>query len=173
MAKKVYIAEFDAKSGPYMRKLNDAQSKTLSASKKMEGAFIKVGAAIVAAFSIQQVISFGKELVELGAKVQGVRAAFTRLKDSQKLLEQLREATKGTVNDLILMQTAVKADKFRIPLELLAKGLTFAKQTAQDTGESIDYMVESFITGVARKSLPILDNLGIASVAVSGRNCSR
>ena len=62
------------------------------------------------------------------------------------------------------MQTAVKADNFRIPMDVLAKGLEFAQRRAQATGESVDYMVDSFVTGLGRESVKILDNLGISSL---------
>lgn len=43
------------------------------------------------------------------------------------MLSELRKATKDTVNDLELMQAAVRAKDFRIPLEDLGKYLQFAR----------------------------------------------
>jgi hypothetical protein len=62
------------------------------------------------------------------------------------------------------MQVAVRAKNFRIPMDVLAKGLEFAQRRAQDTGESVDYMVDSFVTGLGRESVKILDNLGISTI---------
>ena len=36
-------------------------------------------------------------------------------------------------------------------MDVLAKGLEFAQRRAQDTGESVDYMVDSFVTGLGRR----------------------
>jgi hypothetical protein len=83
--------------------------------------------------------------------------------NNPQLLDNLRKATAGTVDDLKLMQTAVQAKNFRIPMDVLAKGLEFAQRRAQETGQSVDYMVDSFVTGLGRKSVMILDNLGISA----------
>jgi hypothetical protein len=64
------------------------------------------------------------------------------------------------------MKAAVKARNFNIPLKQLGALLSFAQQRAGETGESIEYMTESIVTGIARKSLPILDNLGFSAVEV-------
>lgn len=111
---------------------------------------------------VGQLISDGKELAE---EMRGVLPAFEAL-DSPELLSNLREATKGTVSDLELMKSAVKADNFKIPLDNLAGYFAFATKRATETGESVDYLTESIINGIARKSLPILDNLGFSSTEV-------
>jgi predicted nucleic acid-binding Zn-ribbon protein len=100
--------------------------------------------------------------------MEGVEAAFNRLNDPN-LLDNLRKATAGTVDDLKLMQTAVKAENFRIPMDVLAKGLDFAQRRAQATGESVDYMVDSFVTGLGRESVKILDNLGISTIELNAK----
>jgi hypothetical protein len=41
--------------------------------------------------------------------------------------------------------------------------LQFASRRAQETGESVDYLVQSIVTGIGRKSPMILDNLGIST----------
>ena len=96
----------------------------------------------------------------------GVTKAFKDM-DQPDLLENLRKATKGTVNDVQLMTAAVKANDFRIPLEDLGKYLEFAQLKAQQTGQSVDYMTDSIVTGLGRKSPLILDNLGISAAEIS------
>ncbi|QNL49248.1 hypothetical protein H8S90_21295 [Olivibacter sp. SDN3] len=121
-----------------------------------------IAAAAGIAFGTQQLISFGMELFDIAKKSEGVRIAFARIGDSNDL-QNLREATKGTVNDLELMQAAVRAKNFKIPLDVLAKGLQFAKQRASDTGKEVDFLVNSFVDGIGRKSSLVLDNLGISA----------
>ena len=123
----------------------------------------KIGAAMVAAFAVDKIISFTKEAITLAAKAEGVERAFAKI-GSPELLQGLRNATNGTVTDLILMQNAVKASNFKIPLDQLANLFKFAQQRARATGESVDYLVDSIILGIGRKSIPILDNLGISAV---------
>lgn len=98
------------------------------------------------------------------AKVfQGVEEAFKRL-NRPDLLDEMRHAVKGTVNDLEIMKLAVQANNFEIPLEQLATLFEFAKKRAQDTGQEVDFLVQSIVTGIGRKSPLILDNLGISAV---------
>jgi len=120
---------------------------------------------IVGAFALDRIGSFATEAFNLAATAEGVKRAFNALNDPN-LLENLRKATKGTVDDLTLMQTAVKARNFKIPLEQLSTYFSFAQQRARETGESVDYLVESIITGLGRQSVMILDNLGISSAEI-------
>jgi DNA-binding cell septation regulator SpoVG len=64
------------------------------------------------------------------------------------------------------MQMAVRAKNFKIPMDVLAKGLQFATKRAVETGESVDYLVESFVIGLGRESVKILDNLGISTLEI-------
>ncbi|TFD95540.1 hypothetical protein E2605_11885 [Dysgonomonas capnocytophagoides] len=107
-------------------------------------------------------VNFVKEGIQMAAVAEGVRNAFNKL-NQPNLLTNLRAETKGMVNDFLLMQSAVRADKFNIPVEQLGKLLKFAQQRAQETGDSVDYLVNSIIMGIGRKSSLILDNLGISA----------
>jgi hypothetical protein len=94
--------------------------------------------------------------------MQTVGKGFARFGD-QAQLEQLRKSTRGLVTDLDLMKATVMAGNFGIPIEQLGGLLEFAKRRAQETGQSVDYLVESIVTGIGRKSPLILDNLGIST----------
>ena len=109
-----------------------------------------------------------KQGVELAKQGEGIRIAFDRLGRGD-ILEGLREATHGTVTDLELMKAAVKFNDFKLPVEELGTMLAFAQQKAKDTGQSVDYMVDSIVTGLGRKSLMILDNLGLSAAEIKER----
>ena len=100
--------------------------------------------------------------IELARSSEGVEIAFNRL-NRPDLLNQLKEATHGTVSEIELMKAAVKFDDFKLPVEELGTMLAFAQKKAKDTGQSVDYMVDSIVTGLGRKSLMILDNLGLSA----------
>ena len=106
--------------------------------------------------------------VELAKQGEGIRIAFERLGRGD-ILDGLREATHGTVTDLELMKAAVKFNDFKLPVEELGTMLAFAQQKAKDTGQSVDYMVDSIVTGLGRKSLMILDNLGLSASEIKQR----
>lgn len=111
-------------------------------------------------------VSKAKEFIVEGMnvadKAEGIVTAFNKL-NAPDLLRNMRTETKGLISDFQIMQTAVRADKFGIPLNKLGSLLKFAQQRAQETGDSIDYLVDSIINGIGRKSPLILDNLGIAA----------
>ena len=114
---------------------------------------------------IATVISEGTAMAR---EMEGVKMAFDRL-NQPGLLDSLREATHGTVNDLELMKNAVKFENFGLSLEQMGTFLAFAQQQAKDTGQSVEYLVDSIVTGLGRKSLPILDNLGLSSTEIKER----
>lgn len=154
---------------------DDAQADFSKGSKAVGGMSASVtslttqmkslAAAVGIAFTVDRVISFARESVKLAASAEGVERAFKRI-GSPQILDGLRKATRGTVTDLQLMQNAVKASNFQIPLDQLASLFAFAQARARETGESVDYLVDSIILGIGRKSPLILDNLGISAVAL-------
>ncbi len=148
--------------------VDEAAKKSKGFSETMNGLLTSAkGLALTLgiAFGVQQIIAYGREAVQLAAKAEGVERAFQRV-GSPEILDGLREATRGTVSDLVLMQNAVKASNFKIPLEQMANLFKFAQSRARETGESVDYLVDSIILGIGRKSPLILDNLGISAISL-------
>ena len=121
-----------------------------------------ISAASQAAEKAKEMISEG---IEMAKTADGISHAFEQL-NRPDILDKLREATHGTVTDVELMKAAVQAKDFRLPLDQLGKYLEFAQLKAQQTGQSVDYMTNSIITGLGRKSLMILDNLGLSAAQV-------
>ena len=109
-----------------------------------------------------------QESLKLAREGEGIRIAFERL-NQPGLLDNLKEATHGTVSEIELMKQAIKFENFKLPLEDLAIYLAFAQQKAKDTGESIDYLVTSIVNGLGRQSKQILDNLGISAAELTKR----
>ena len=141
--------------------LNDSEK----ASNKFKDFIKGIGQGIIAAFSIQAIIGFTKEVYKLASAAQGVEMAFKNIAP-KGLLADLRRATMNSVDDMQLMQRAVQANNFKIPLEQLATYLQFATKRAIETGQSVDYLVDSIITGLGRESVMILDNLGLSSAEI-------
>ena len=109
-----------------------------------------------------------KESVELAKAGEGIRLAFQRL-NRPDLLDGLRQATHNTITDIDLMKAAVRFDDFKLSLDDMGTMLAFAQQKAKDTGQSVDYMVESITMGLGRQSKQILDNLGISASEITER----
>ena len=115
-----------------------------------------------------EVIEITKASGELAKEAEGVTRAFERL-GRPGLLDELKAATHDTVSEFELMKAAVQFNDFKLPLSELGTMLAFAQQKAKDTGQSVDYMVSSIVTGLGRKSLMILDNLGLSASEVKDR----
>lgn len=105
------------------------------------------------------------EASQFAAEIEGVKPAFDAL-NRPDLLSQLRVATKGTISDLELMKQAVQYNNLGLPLDRMATALQFARIRARETGQSVDYLVQSIVNGIGRQSVLILDNLGISAAKV-------
>lgn len=173
MAKGTSLVKLQLESAQYEQKLRQAKrefndfASSIGINMKQMTAFGITTAAASQAISaltqeLQQAVT---QSIELAKAAQGVEIAFQRL-NNPGLLDKLREATHGTVNDIELMKAAVKFNDFNLPVEELGTMLAFAQQKAKDTGQSIDYMVDSIVTGLGRKSLMILDNLGLSAAEI-------
>ena len=138
-------------------------SKSIVAAAAQYASFAAVLGTVASGFS--EAISKG---IEMSSEAEGVSKAFNRL-NQPGLLDNLRQATHGTINDLELMKQAVKFDNFNLSLEQMGTFLSFAQQQAKDTGQDVNYLVDSIVTGLGRKSLPILDNLGLSATEIRER----
>jgi hypothetical protein len=122
-----------------------------------------IAAAAGLAFGASEVIGFAKELINLSGVAEGVRSAFDKIGTTGDL-DNMRKSVRGTVGDLDLMKRAVSAKNLGIPVQELGGLFAFAAKRAQDTGQSVDYLVDSIVMGIGRKSPLILDNLGISAI---------
>ncbi len=142
----------------FRRGIQQVDAKLKETSKLMGN----LGQLIGASFAVSHIQAFTAEAIQLGSQLETVSKGFARFGDVSTLME-LRKSTRGLVTDLDLMKAAVTAGNFGIPIEKLGGLLEFAKRRAQETGQSVDYLVESIVIGIGRKSPLILDNLGIST----------
>lgn len=108
-----------------------------------------------------EMVNFATASAQAYREIEGVRVAFERMGNAEQRLQQLRDATRGTVSDLQLMQFAVQSRNYEVPLNKIAGLFEFARNRARETGLSVDYLVNSIVVGIGRESPKILDNLGI------------
>jgi hypothetical protein len=130
--------------------------------------FNNLGGVIGAAFAGGAIISFAQDAMRLGDELQKVSQGFERF-GGEANLQQLRKSTNGLITDLELMKQATKAGTFGIGIGEMGNLLQFAKRRAQETGQEVDYLVESIVTGIGRKSPLILDNLGISATQLRSK----
>ena len=124
-----------------------------------------IGNLIGASFAVSVIQDFTLEAVKLGDQLTAAEQGFRRFGDAADL-DELRKSTQGVVTDLQLMQQAIQAGNFGIPIKELGNLFKFAQMRAKETGVEVNYLVESIVTGIGRKSTLKLDNLGITAIAL-------
>jgi len=118
----------------------------------------------VAAGIVREVLQTSLEMAKLAGNVEGVSRAFNRaFPDAKLLMADLQRATHGTVSEFELMQRTLQATNLGVAVEQLPILFEFAAARAQQTGESVDYLVDSIVRGIGRKSILVLDNLGLSA----------
>lgn len=147
----------------YQKGLKGAKQDTEDFSASIGKAINKVKLAWAAVGA--GVVKVAGDMAKAAAEAQGIANQFQKIADPA-LLDNLRKATRNTVSDVELMKAAIKAQNFNIPLKNLATYFEFATTRAIQTGESVDYLVDSIITGLGRESVMILDNLGVSAAAI-------
>ena len=100
--------QIDLKFGADLKDFRKGISNIDRSLSKMSSGFTALGGVIGASFAVDAIRQFASESLELANQAEGVRTAFDRINDPT-LLDDLRKATKGTINDLELMKMAVKA----------------------------------------------------------------
>lgn len=136
---------------------------TQSLAGQLGGLYTAVKLAFTAGI-IKELATTAIEMAKLSGNVEGVRNAFNRtFPDAESLLFKLRKSTHGTLTDFELMQKALKAQNLGVPVQEFAKVLEFAATRAQQTGDSVEYLVNSIVDGLGRKSILKLDNLGVSA----------
>ena len=155
------LANMTVKIAANTAELVKGVSQSTAAIKQFTGDLKSMAGVAATAFSIREIADFSLEVNKLAGRFEGVQRAFDRLPNSTLLMEKLQSSTHGTVSELELMQQALRAKNFGISVKDLGTYLEFAAIRAQQTGESIDYMVNSIILGLGRGSIKILDNLQV------------
>lgn len=107
-----------------------------------------------------------------GAPLVGLGESFDRLTasvgmSSQALLIDLRKASAGTVSDFDLIRRAnmalvgAQGEFGKAFGKNLPKLLEAARAAARATGQDVDYLFQSLVTGIKRASPLLIDNTGI------------
>jgi hypothetical protein len=127
-----------------------------------------IGNIIGATFAVGVIQDFAMEAVKLGDQLAAAEKGFQRFGTTADL-DTLKKSTKGMVSEVKLLQQAIQAGNFGIPIKELGTLFEFAQRRAKETGQEVDFLTNSIVTGIGRKSPLILDNLGISAVQLKER----
>jgi hypothetical protein len=145
---------------------NKKLQETDKSIKSNASSFSDLGNIIKAALSVaalRQIVSLSLDMATLAGNVEGVSRAFNTLPNSTLILDSLRKGTHGTVTDLELMQKALQANNFKIPIQQLGTLFEFAATKAQQTGQEVNHLVDYIVSGIGYRSIKRLDDLGFTA----------
>ena len=154
----------------HFKKMADEQKNAAAQMAEFKQQAI-AAAAILAGFGAALVGAF--KFGELGAKVEQTTRSFSAMTKSvgagPELLDRLRAATRGTVNDLSLMQSAQTAligltgDFGKAMADALPQILSIAKAAnlANPSLGTTDFLFDSLTKGLKRISPRLIDNTGL------------
>jgi len=135
--------------------------KGIAKSMSSIGNEIKRFAGIAASvFIVRQVSGVVQDLADSASKIRGLSNEFRKTGVS---LQFARRQTKGMVSDLKIMETVNLARQFGINANQSLKMMRFAASMAQRLGIDANKALSDIVTGTARGSVKILDNLGISA----------
>lgn len=149
-----YIAKFIVDASGVAGGTRQAESEVKSFKKTL----LDAGKALGVAYGVSEAIQYSKAAIDIAEKQSNVVKAF---RTTGAAIQDLRQATGGAVNDFSLLQQTVQARNLGLPVERMGEAFKFATIRAAETGEEVDYLTNSIVTGIGRKSPLILDNLGI------------
>lgn len=130
-----------------------------------------LGGAIAGAFSLAAIGMLAKGSIALakrGAEVEGVTKAFEGLTDeleggSKKWITALKKGSLGMVDQITLMKSFNNAAQLigKDFAQTLPDAMQYFTKISASTGESVDYLMDSYVRGIGRLSPMIIDNLKI------------
>ena len=156
-AKDQFSAVFDKAQGKIEGLKNAARSAV--------NGLASIGSAAISAAQVMGV-AFGTLIansLRLKASFDGVQIGFSNAfgSDSQRMLNDLKEAVGGTASEMELMKMATQASLMGLPVDILPTMFKNAAIVAATTGRQTNDAIGDITLGISRQSRMILDNLGI------------
>lgn len=178
MASKIVVATLAvpivAETAEFTKGLAGAAKNAASWAAGIGKTVAKAGFAVMAAGAAGAVAGIGAVTAALGklalkaAPLEGIGMAFDRMAERANVsLGALRQAAAGTISDFELMRQANVAltgagvefgQEFGKALPQLLEG---ARAAARATGQDVNFLFNSLVTGVKRSSPLLIDNTGI------------
>jgi hypothetical protein len=142
---------------------NNKNTNGISKAFKGAGKWIGAGAAAMASM---KALKFGNELAKIGREAELVNKNFEQFaknngKQAENMMNDLRKASMGFVDDMALQQSAIQAMASGVSFDDLTTSMEFVSKFALATGKNVTDLMRTTMTGLARGSAPFLDDIGI------------
>ncbi len=137
-------------------------AKTKAGLKGVDKQLLSMAKSAISVGVAMAAIRKAAELTKLAADATNVERAFRNLsKEPDKMLAAMKKAVGGTIQEFELMKNFNQAALLGLPLERFDEMLAIARSSAQATGQSMEFMLNSIVTGIGRQSRLMIDNLGL------------
>ncbi len=155
------------------KKINELQAETKQSNSAIMSAFnwLKAG---IAQMMGSMVIQVAKDFMNLAGQVDTVSKTFVKLASGAKngsdgLLQAMQTATEGTVSTMDIMKSSNLAIQLmgEDVIKQLPEMAKIAKAAARAQGKDASQMLEDIVVASGRRSVMILDNLGISSATAA------
>jgi len=157
------ILAVSAKLDQMDRKMAEVQRSAVSFNSSMAAASAKLG---LVAQGAQTAISFIADIGRAMERGAATADRFDILSESVKgfddALRQAKDATLNMVPEAELTKSIALFDSFNIPIADIGRAMEAVSATAARTGQDVNFLAQSYTTGLARLSPMILDNLGVS-----------
>lgn len=153
--------------GKEVKQVGTESDKTSPKTDKLSKSFGGIKVAVLAtAAAITAFLAGSVKLAKVAAVAKDTRVAFNNLAASAglaagEMLTKMKKATAGTISEFQLMQKVSSAVLLGLPIDRFDDMLAVARGASKATGETMEFMLNSIVTGLGRGSKLMLDNLGI------------
>lgn len=133
-------------------KIKGLKDSTVNLAKKYSAL---LGPAALATAAIGAIGAAAAKLALSASEFKSVEASFKNMANSQgedadMMLQKMRQLSAGTVDDLELMKQANQAMLLGLPVDKFGDMLKIARSSAKATGQSMEFMLQSIVTGLGR-----------------------
>lgn len=143
-------------AGKSVKKINFNFEKMARVATKASIAIAAVGAASAA---MANEFSKGAKLIDQHKVFEGLAANIGR--DAEKMVKQLKTATKGALSEVNAMAVSTQAIMSGMDFDNVTTALEYLQRYAKATGKSFQQLTTTVMTGLARGSVLMLDDAGI------------
>lgn len=156
---KNFGSEADKALGSVADASDSATGRIQAGWQKLKSAWAEVVAGILA-------VREAWDMLQTAAQARQERQAFENMAASygesgDKILEKLKDVSRGTVDTMTLIQKAGTAMMTGLAPDDIISLMEIAQATSKQTGQTVSEAFSDISLGVARQSKMILDNLGI------------
>lgn len=150
--------------------IQSVEKETDTSSKKAGVSWTNLAAKLLivreALEKLGQVAQSVGNLVRESAQNEQVERSFRSLaasvgESADKIIAKMRQAAASTISDSDLRQIAARAAAFKIPMDKMTDLMEIARASAAAMGRTVSESFDDIVTGIARGSPMILDNLGL------------